>query len=261
MAAMKQQEENAPPAMSRIERAFSNRFGFHEPIYFLYGEKAPAVKFQFSFKYRLLGEDSKFGALIPPFRGFYFSYTQRSLWDIDASSSPFYDTSYMPELFFEWLAPQNNAKKSGFRWLGMQTGMQHESNGKDGTDSRGLNTAYLRAAMTFGQLDGWQLQLIPRVFTYIGTSSNNADIARYRGYGELRLAVGRNESVQLAISPRIGTDRRNASIQVDLTQPVRIPLINLETYLQLQYFSGYGESLLTYDRKSTVWRLGMAFVR
>lgn len=261
LATMKEQEANAPPAMSRIERTFANRFGFHEPMYFLYGREAPAVKFQFSFKYRLIGEDSKFGALIPPFRGFYFAYTQRSLWDVDADSSPFYDTSYMPELFFEWLAPQVRAPGGGFHWLGMQTGARHESNGQSGDASRSLNIAYLRAAMAIGSLDGWQLMLTPRVFSYLGTSSDNKNIARYRGYGELQVAFGKNDSTQLAVSSRIGAHGNRGSIQVDLTQPVRIPLINLETYLQLQYFDGYGESLRTYDQKSSVWRLGLSFVR
>jgi outer membrane phospholipase A len=260
MNSLKQQEANAPPAMSGIERAFANRFGLQEPIYFLYGPEAPSVKFQFSFKYRLIGENGKFGDLIPPFRGLYFAYTQRSLWDTGADSSPFYDTSYMPELFFEWLAPQNGIAGGGFHWLGMQTGVGHESNGKDGVDSRSMNTAYLRAAMMFGVAESWRLLVVPRVFSYLDTGDENADIADYRGYGELQLAFGKNDSVQLGAATRIGTSGKG-SFQVDLTQPVRIPVINLQTYLQLQYFDGYGESLRTYSQKSSIWRLGLAFAR
>ncbi len=259
--ALKQQEAEAPPAMARIERTFANRFGFHEPIYFLYGTQAPAAKFQFSFKYRLIGENSKFGDLVPPFRGFYFAYTQRSLWDIQADSSPFYDTSYMPELFFEWLAPEDKNTDGWFHWLGLQTGARHESNGKDADDSRSLNIAYLRTGMILGDLTGWRVLVLPRVFSYMGTSKENIDIARYRGHGELQLALSRNDTFQLSVATRIGTHGDKGSVQVDLTQPVRIPLINLETYLQLQYFDGYGESLRTYDQKSTVWRLGLGFVR
>jgi outer membrane phospholipase A len=260
MDSLKQQEANAPPAMSGIERAFANRFGLQEPIYFLYGPEAPSVKFQFSFKYRLIGENGKFGDLIPPFRGLYFAYTQRSLWDTSADSSPFYDTSYMPELFFEWLAPQNGIAGGGFHWLGMQTGVGHESNGKDGVDSRSMNTAYLRAAMMFGVADGWRLLVVPRVFSYLDTGDENADIADYRGYGELQLAFGKNDSIQLGVSTRLGTSGKG-SFQVDITQPVRVPVINLQTYLQLQYFDGYGESLRTYNQKSSIWRLGLAFAR
>jgi phospholipase A1 len=260
-ASLKQQEAEGPPVMARIERTFANRFGFHEPIYFLYGTEAPAAKFQFSFKYRLIGENSKFGDLIPPFRGFYFAYTQRSLWDVDADSSPFYDTSYMPELFFEWLAPDDKKNAGWFHWLGLQTGVRHESNGQAGTDSRSLNIAYLRAGMIFGSLNGWHAIAAPRIFSYLGTSKENADIARYRGYSELQLSLAKSDAFQLSVFSRVGTHGDKGSVQVDLTQPIRIPLINLETYLQLQYFDGYGESLRTYNQKSSVWRIGLAFVR
>ena len=175
IAAGKQQDAERPPAASQIARAFANRFAFHEPIYFIYGPDAPAAKFQFSFKYRLVGENSKFGDMISPSHGLYFAYTQRSLWDLQADSSPFYDTSYMPELFFEWLASDDNNSAGWVHLLGLQTGFRHESNGKAGTDSRSLNIGYLRTGMVFGSLTGWQLIVAPRVFSYIGTASDNAD--------------------------------------------------------------------------------------
>lgn len=258
---IKQQEAEAPPVMSRIERTFANRFAFHEPIYFIYGPEAPAAKFQFSFKYRLIGENSKFGDLVPPFRGLYFAYTQRSLWDLDADSSPFYDTSYMPELFFEWLGPDDKNTHGWFHWLGLQTGMRHESNGKDATESRSLNIAYLRSGIVLGALNGWHVIVAPRGFVYMGTAEENTDIKRYRGYGELQLSLAKNDSFQLSVATRIGSAGNKGSVQVDLTQPVRIPLINLETYLQLQYFDGYGESLRTFSQKSSAWRIGLGFVR
>ncbi|HEX9785139.1 MAG TPA: phospholipase A [Opitutaceae bacterium] len=59
----------------------------------------------------------------------------------------------------------------------------------------------------------------------------------------------------------MGDDWEKGSIQMDLTQPVHIGSGDFETYRQLQYFSGYGESLRSYNRKSTAWRAGIAFVR
>jgi outer membrane phospholipase A len=261
MEAMKQQEAIAPPAASRIERSFANRFAFHEPIYFLFGPEAPAVKFEFSFKYRLIGDKGKFGDAIPPFRGFYVAYTQRSLWDIEADSSPFYDTSYMPEMFFEWLAPEDTHPEAWFHWLGIQTGLGHESNGKALDESRSLNNAYLRGGMMFGTLTGWHMIVAPKVFSYIDVAEENADIKNYRGFGQLQLALAKSNNFQVSVATWIGSDSGKNSIQVDLTQPVRIPVINLETYLQLQYFNGYGESLRTYNQKSSVWRFGLAFTR
>jgi outer membrane phospholipase A len=115
--------------------------------------------------------------------------------------------------------------------------------------------------MVLGSLTGWRVIVAPRVFSYLGTSEENADIKRYRGYGELQLSLARNDNFQLSVATRLGSAGNKGSVQVDLTQPVRIPLINLETYLQLQYFDGYGESLRTYSQKSSTWRVGLGFVR
>jgi outer membrane phospholipase A len=43
--------------------------------------------------------------------------------------------------------------------------------------------------------------------------------------------------------------------------PIRTKLLNFETYLLIQYFNGYGESLLHYDTKSETVRAGLSLVR
>jgi outer membrane phospholipase A len=247
-----------PPNVSRIDRAFSGHFAIHEPIYFIYGPKAPAAKFQFSFKYRLTGEANQSSLLVPAIRGLYFAYSQRSLWDLDAKSSPFYDTSYMPELFYEWLAPGKRGPDGGFHWLGLQTGYQHESNGKDADSSRSLNTIYARLGFVIGPLSGWHAIISPKAYYYLDVSDQ---IAKYRGYGDLTVSVARNDSTQLSITARAAQAKGKGSTQVDLTQPVNIPWVNLNVYLHFQYFRGYGESLLSYDQRSSIWRAGFAFAR
>jgi len=120
------------------------------------------------------------------------AYTQRTLWDTGGSSSPFYDTSYMPEIGFEFFAPE--PKQLGmFTW---QAALQHESNGKSGLDSRSLNNLFVRAAFTIGDLDGWHLKAAPRLFTYLSTSDKNDDIADYRGNGQLRLVLAKHEGLR-----------------------------------------------------------------
>ncbi|MBE2215860.1 MAG: phospholipase A [Opitutaceae bacterium] len=250
---------DATPAIARMPRAFTRHFGLHEPIYFLYGPDAPAAKFQFSFRYGLA--DSGTGAGDTPLHGLYFGYTQRSLWDIESESSPFYDTSYMPELFFEQLAPSRASTGHGITWLGWQAGVRHESNGRSGPDSRSLNTAGLRGGLAVGALDGWRLIVIPRLFTYLQTSEENADIEDYRGYGELRLVFGRNAGPNLAANLQVGKDWDHPTLQLDFTHPLQVPYVNFDTYLHFQYFDGYGESLLNYDLKGSTWRLGVSLVR
>ncbi len=247
-------------ASSAIERTFAGRFGLHEAIYFIYGPDAPAAKFQISFKYRLMqlkpSEEQGFT------HNFQVGYTQRSLWDIKASSSPFYDTSYMPELMLESLAPMPTDLDRIFTPLGTQLGFKHESNGRDGPNSRSLNTVVLRGAFVLGHLDQWHLTVVPEIFTYVSSLDDNPGLEDYRGHGRLRLFFEKNSRrPALGYSVHAGDDFRHATHQVDLTIPFRTRLLNVETAFLIQYFNGYGESLLDYTQKSETVRAGVSLVR
>jgi outer membrane phospholipase A len=250
------------PVESAIQRSFAGRFSAHEPVYFIYGGQAPGAKFQFSFKYRLVGDQGRLGEELPALRGLYFGFTQRSLWDINANSSPFYDTSYMPELMFESQAVVDPGDNGGFKFLGYQAGLRHESNGRDGPESRSLNIAYFRPAFAFGRLDGWNLIVAPRLFTYVSDLSNNPDIRDYRGNAELMAIIGRNDRGALALTGRLGSGGHRGSLQADLTIPVKFDkLFDFATYLLIQYWDGYGESLRDYNKRTSTVRAGFSLVR
>lgn len=249
----------AEPAASIIQRTFANRLAPHEPIYFIYGPDAPAAKFQFSFKYKLLNfSDAGRNSMA---RTLQFAFTQRSLWDIQGESSPFYDTSYMPELMFESLAPKPEERDTWFTWLGYQAAFKHESNGRDGPGSRSLNLVYLRPVFAFGQLDGWHLLVIPELFAYIDNLSDNPELKDYRGYGQLHLVLGRNDGPSLMLSTWAGREFNHSTVQLDLTLPIRTRLLNFETYFLIQYFNGYGESLRAYRDHTETVRAGFSLVR
>ena len=249
------------PVASTLARTFAGRFMPNLPIYFVYGSASgPAAKFQFSFDYRLAtirwntdGDDA-----ISTLR---LGYTQRSLWDINANSSPFYDTSYMPELVFntDALVPKDNA--GWFTWMGLRAAFLHESNGRDGTASRSLNTVYLRPRFIIGSVDAWFLVVLPEFQAYVGGVGDDPRIKDYRGYGKLRMYLGRNDGAALMLSTWTGRDFNHPTFQLDLTQPLRWSRLNLESYFLLQYFDGYGESLRDYDRKSHAVRAGISLVR
>jgi len=250
------------PAEAAIQRSFAGRFSPHEPVYFIYGPDAPGAKFQFSFKYRVLGHRAGLGKTLPVLRGLYAGYTQRSLWDIDAESSPFYDSSYMPELMYESQSVVDPGGAGGFKLLGYQVGVRHESNGQQGPDSRSLNIAYIRPAFSFGRLDGWNLVVVPRIFEYIVDVENNPDIKDYRGNAELTLIVGRNDRGALALTGRAGQGFHKGSLQADLTIPVKFDkMFDFATYVLIQYWNGYGESLRNYDQRSETVRAGFSLVR
>jgi outer membrane phospholipase A len=233
----------------------------NQPIYFLYGGGADqAVKFQFSFDYRLATlQPGK--AKQSPLSSLRLGYTQRSLWDIQARSSPFYDTSYMPEIVFVTESPVPAESPSWLTWMGFRAGYQHESNGQDGDDSRSMNRAYVRARFILGSLRSWYVVMLPEIHAYVGGVGANPQIKDYRGHGRLQLYLGHSDHFTLRLNAWAGKDFDHPSYQLDLTYPIRLRWLNFESFLHIQYFDGYGESLRAYDQKTSAMRMGVALVR
>ena len=80
-----------------------------------------------------------FGREQPWLSGFYFGYTQNSIWDLSSESKPFRDTSYRPSFFWKWERTDDATCVDGVRF-----GLEHESNGGDGANSRSINTVFVR---------------------------------------------------------------------------------------------------------------------
>jgi phospholipase A1 len=244
-----------------INRTFAGRLTPNDPIYFIYGGgRNSAAKFQFSFNYRLAtlhwGEEGHEQVL-----NLQLGYTQRSLWDIDASSSPFYDTSYMPELSVETLAVVPHDKHGWFTWVGWRSGVMHESNGRAGADSRSLNTIYVRPMFAIGSLDSWHLVVFPDFAAYLTDVNENEHLKDYRGYGRLRMVYGKNNGPSLLFAGWTGKDFNHPTYQLDLAYPIRTKLLGFESFVLLQYFNGFGESLVSYDKKSHALRVGLELLR
>jgi outer membrane phospholipase A len=260
------ENDDSPPArpngaLDQFEsaRTLGQRLTVYEPIYLIGGNESPEAKFQLSFKYRLATFRSAPDGT--PSHSLQFAYTQRSLWDVGSRSSPFFDTSYIPELLYQWNAAKREPGARGFAWLGLQSGVRHESNGQADDSSRSFNEAFVRLLFALGPMDGWHLVAVPEIHDFIGGLSENPALDRYRGNVELRAGVvhGDRESLLLTVIP--GQDFYRGSRQLDLTIPLRIRSIRFGTYLLLQYFDGYGESLRAFDEYTSVLRVGVALVR
>lgn len=248
------------PASAALMRSFGGRFLPNQPIYFLYGDADQAAKFQFSFDYRLA--TMTFGPAdresVATLR---LGYTQRSVWDIDAQSSPFYDTSYMPEIAIATDAPMPTGDPGWFTWLGWRASLLHESNGREGDASRSVNTVYFRPRFILGKLGNWAFVMLPEIQAYLGDSSDNADLKNYRGHGKLRFYFGHNDRPTLMFTGWSGKDFDHGSYQLDLAVPLRLRWLKLESYFYVQYFNGYGESLRDYSLRSDSLRAGFGLVR
>ena len=250
-----------PPEPPPLRREFG--ISPHEPIYFSVGANGGInARFQLSFKFRPIGpSDDRVAG-----RGFwedvYLSFTQTSLWDLHSASKPFTDSSYRPALFF-YRYDTDTAFLGGR--LGFASGFEHESNGKAASDSRSINILFARPTLRWGETDGWQFLVSPKLYYYLD-KSENADIDHFRGYGDFLFALEHPRSWKLAATARLGTSGRG-SLLLDATYPFAkindfLPLGFVHGYLHLQFFDGWGESLLHYDeRAETQFRVGFMAIR
>jgi phospholipase A1/A2 len=239
------------------QRPFSGRLTVDEPMYLIAGPEVPRGKFQISFKYRLFTFDKS--DEVEPSHTLQFAYTQRSLWDL----GPFYDTSYMPELTYQWLETRPLfSPSSGVTWLGLESGIHHESNGRSGSEERSVNEVYVRPRFSIGSPNGWHVVLAPEFYGYIGGLAYNPGINRYRGNSALQATVGKGNGASLMLTLFPGEHFEHGSRQWDLSVPFRIPFTGgVRTYLLVQYYDGYDESLITYYQHTSVYRAGLEFVR
>jgi outer membrane phospholipase A len=238
----------------------AQRFSAYEPTYFVVGDR-PSARFQFSFKYQFIDPESPFGSSHPWISSLRFAYTQTSLWDLAGSSQPFTDSSYRPELFFA-RDKLDGVNLLGVKQFGLQTGLAHESNGRDGDDSRGINTAYVQPVLFYGEEKEFNLRVMPKIYAYLGGNDGNKDIADYRGFVDMRVIVGKFNGFELSALGRLGRDFDKGSLQFDATYPLQaLGQGTFDLYLQCQYFTGYGESLLTYNQSTQSLRVGIGLSR
>jgi phospholipase A1/A2 len=231
----------------------------NEPMYFIMGknsEHGTDARFQLSFKYRPFDPEGSIAGYVPLLSNLYFAYTQTTLWDIGEKSGPFRDTSYRPSLFYRWVGSGRGVLPDEWR-----VGAEHESNGQPGVSSRSLNTTFIRPTWNFDMANGRRLSFYPK-FQYYLNKEENSDIQRYRGYVDWQLRYGREDGLVLGGLYRLGTGGYSAG-QLDVSYPISDRIFaRTGAFLHLQLLSGYGETLLDFDKKNdTQVRIGLSIAR
>ncbi|SDK83239.1 phospholipase A1 [Modicisalibacter muralis] len=200
------------------------------------------VKFQISLKINVL--EDMFGDN----GDLYFAYTQRSWWqayNADASS-PFRETNYEPEAFVSF---DNDLTLFGWTNTINRIGYAHQSNGQSQPLSRSWNRIY--ADMLFQRGD-WAVSVAPHWrIPESDEDDDNPDLDNYIGYGDITVvrAFGDHE-VSLLVRGNPGKHHYGARLDYSF------PLVGkIRGYIQ--YYDGYGESLIDYDQD--VQRLGLGF--
>ena len=202
------------------------------------------VKFQISFQARLAE------GLFNKNLDLWGAYTQQSWWQLYNSdqSSPFRETNYEPELFFRW---QQDNKLLGFTNRMISFGFNHQSNGRGGSLSRSWNRLFATA-----EFDRGNFAIMTRAWWRLPEdekNDDNPDLTKYMGHGDVKAAYKWDEQVfSMTLRNNLRSDNKGA-VQLDWTFPLSQ---RFKGYIQ--YFNGYGESLIDYNESTN--RIGIGIL-
>ncbi len=203
------------------------------------------MKFQISFK-AVIFED-----IFGKNGDFFIAYTQLSFWQAynAAHSSPFRETNYEPEAFLRF---DTNTPVLGLRNRLLTLGLDHQSNGRQDPLSRSWNRAYAEFTLDRGP---FAISIKPWYrFKESAENDNNPDIEKYLGYGEVRVFYERKASVfGLMVRNNFRWSDNKGAAQLEWSFPLSR---KLKGYVQ--YFYGYGESLIDYNARTN--RLGIGIL-
>lgn len=180
----------------------------------------------------------------------YAGYTNRSFWQLYNSeiSSPFRETNHEPEA---WIQFAPGWEILGFRNSANAVGIVHQSNGRGGVLSRSWNRIYANFVFQRGD---FALGFKPWLrISEDASTDDNPDITDYLGHYELRAGYKWREHVFSFMSRNnLESGFDDGAIELGWS----FPLWNYP-YLKgyIQYFRGYGESLIDYDQHTN--RIGV----
>lgn len=224
-------------------------FGLYKDNYFTVGTDLghkPSrtnsdVKFQISVAQRLTK------TTLPGNSFLFLMFTQKTFWNVFEESMPMRDLNFNPGI--GWSFPFF----SKGRYAGKATLLiEHESNGRDGEASRSWNKISFCGSTI---IDRW-LMVHAKFWIPIVDGQNNRDILKYSGVAQGGLVVTTPDKKfgwALTLIKRRGLNL-NFNTILEFNWRI-IPKTN--QYFFVQYYNGYGENLLDYNKFHSRLRAGI----
>ncbi len=249
----------APVAMAleSYDRVGEGELAFftYRPIYYGFSayhsdrNNSGESKFQFSFKYEVFADSN-----------FYFAYTQKTLWATHAGSAPMRETNYRPEIFY---GLQTDSEGMPYVQFGI---LNHESNGEPEASSLQWDTHYIEPIFKINdftvRLTIWMPFLFQSEAKATGGSANLFD---YYGNGEIEVRYNQENLGHHELLYREGSlsgvYALRYQLHLDLNEYVKgLDENGWNTTLLFQAFHGYGESLGSYNVRTTRVLFGVSLV-
>lgn len=194
----------------------------------------------------------------------WLGYTQQSYWQLfnGAVSRPFRATDHEPELIY--IYPHQIDLPGGWKYRLSGLALNHQSNGQSLPLSRSWNRVYLMGAAEKELGGDSRLELQGRVWQRLKESSgndDNPDIADFIGRAELTgfWQINRVHSLGLTLRHSLRSEARgSARLEWMKTSTSIADSASLRYHVQL--FSGYGDSLIDYNRRRNVLSVGLSLV-
>lgn len=234
-----------------IRRAFDDGpyFGLYKDNYFIFGTSVGPkptvrnsnVKFQISVAQRLTKSTLPLGTYL------YLFYSQKCFWNVLEESFPMTDLNFNPGIGLTKPLFVKN------RFVGKVSLIaEHESNGRDGIESRSWNRISLSGS----------IMIDPRIIVHgkfwipIVDGENNRDILDYCGIYQVGTSF-QSSTNRFGMSV-ILTKRRGWNLSYNTVVELSYRLFKRDNQsLFLQYYNGYGEGLLAYKEFHSQVRIGI----
>jgi len=184
----------------------------------------------------------------------WFGYTQTSRWQVynGNTSRPFRETNHEPELMLVW---RTDYTLGGWHGRYLSLGINHQSNGRSLPLSRSWNRVIAGVAL---EKDDWTLTFRPwwRI-PEASTQDDNPDISNYLGRADLQLvrSWGKQQLSVLLRHSLQGGQNNHGALQLDYAFPLAGSLRG-----HLQWFSGYGESMIDYNHRANYYGVGVSLL-
>ena len=188
----------------------------------------------------------------------FFGFTVRAFWQAYNKdiSAPFRETNYEPEIY--WATPVPWEILGGDASF-VAIGLSHQSNGRSLPFSRSWNRLYAGIAWerwryVFALKAWWRIPEDDKDDPLDPDGDDNPDIEDYLGNFEFTVAYRKfDQEVAVMLRNNLDSDENRGAIQVDWTFPLHR---RFRGYVQ--YFNGYGESLIDYN--ADIERIGIGIL-